>query len=525
MATLRRRAWPDTSSPSRHKGKAVPAPRGTAAAPFSSASLLLPTALVLVRLSSGMLNTIADCDETFNFWEPMHYLLHGFGFQTWEYSPRFALRSYAYVALHAAVGRVAELLAGGDKLAAFYGVRLALGLACALCELAFCHAVARAHGRELGLLTAALLLTSSGVYHASTAFLPSSFSMYGVMLVYWAWLRGRHRAAVLLGVGTVIVGNWPFVGAIFMPLALDTLRARGLPRALAWGVQAGLLFLLPCACVDAWYYRRWPPVVPAWNLVAYNALGQGGGGGGAELYGTEPASFYFKNAALNLSLVFPLALLAAPLLAALAVAAWLWPAAPAPGTCAKGRCGAQGVVDAPLSAAALSLHLSPLYLWFGIMLSRPHKEERFLFPVYPLFCLAAAVCLAMTRRRLAACGARAAALARTGVATVLLACAVLGAARTASTLRGYGAPLRIYHEVAALGPTLRGPARLCVGQEWYRFPASFFVASAPRLNVSFVRGGFGGHLPAHFREAGAGAAAGGAALPLPGTALEGGLFN
>lgn len=27
---------------------------------------------------------ITDCDETFNYWEPMHYMIHGFGLQTWE---------------------------------------------------------------------------------------------------------------------------------------------------------------------------------------------------------------------------------------------------------------------------------------------------------------------------------------------------------------------------------------------------------------------------------------------------------
>jgi len=31
-----------------------------------------------------------------------HYLLYGKGFQTWEYSPQYALRSYLYLLLHAA---------------------------------------------------------------------------------------------------------------------------------------------------------------------------------------------------------------------------------------------------------------------------------------------------------------------------------------------------------------------------------------------------------------------------------------
>jgi alpha-1,2-mannosyltransferase len=30
-------------------------------------------------------NNVSDCDETFNYWEPSHYMLYGWGFQTWEY--------------------------------------------------------------------------------------------------------------------------------------------------------------------------------------------------------------------------------------------------------------------------------------------------------------------------------------------------------------------------------------------------------------------------------------------------------
>ena len=35
----------------------------------------------------------------FNYWEPLHYLYKGYGFQTWETSPQFAIRSWAYTLL------------------------------------------------------------------------------------------------------------------------------------------------------------------------------------------------------------------------------------------------------------------------------------------------------------------------------------------------------------------------------------------------------------------------------------------
>ena len=36
----------------------------------------------------------------YNYWEPAHQLLYGQGLQTWEYDPRFALRSYLYILMH-----------------------------------------------------------------------------------------------------------------------------------------------------------------------------------------------------------------------------------------------------------------------------------------------------------------------------------------------------------------------------------------------------------------------------------------
>jgi hypothetical protein len=36
-------------------------------------------------LVSARYNLVHDCDEVFNFWEPLHYLLYGYGKQTWEY--------------------------------------------------------------------------------------------------------------------------------------------------------------------------------------------------------------------------------------------------------------------------------------------------------------------------------------------------------------------------------------------------------------------------------------------------------
>jgi hypothetical protein len=51
-----------------------------------------------------------NVETVFNFWEPLHYLDRGYGFQTWETSPLYAIRSYAYVLLHWLPVRIARVI-------------------------------------------------------------------------------------------------------------------------------------------------------------------------------------------------------------------------------------------------------------------------------------------------------------------------------------------------------------------------------------------------------------------------------
>ena len=46
--------------------------------------------------------------EVFNYWEPAHFLVHGWGFQTWEYAPQFGIRSWTYILPHALVLKFCE---------------------------------------------------------------------------------------------------------------------------------------------------------------------------------------------------------------------------------------------------------------------------------------------------------------------------------------------------------------------------------------------------------------------------------
>lgn len=127
--------------------------------------------LMIARYYSASYNIIHDCDEVFNYWEPLHYLLYKSGFQTWEYSSEFALRSYLYLLLHAAVGGPSFWFygAGFSKVQVFFTLRLALGFLSAVTEATLVAVVTRRYGARMGMYTLGILCISSGCFNASTS--------------------------------------------------------------------------------------------------------------------------------------------------------------------------------------------------------------------------------------------------------------------------------------------------------------------------------------------------------------------
>lgn len=107
----------------RHAGILQDQLRRAQKAPWCPSFSLAVRILLLVRFSAAMYSNIQDCDEVFNFWEPLHYLDRGQGFQTWETSPEYAIRSYAYIALHLVSVKIPRLLFGDQKRIAFFALR------------------------------------------------------------------------------------------------------------------------------------------------------------------------------------------------------------------------------------------------------------------------------------------------------------------------------------------------------------------------------------------------------------------
>eukprot|EP00898_Chlorokybus_atmophyticus_P006598 jgi/Chlat1/693/Chrsp104S00018 len=428
--------------------------------------------LLTVRLFSAVANIIHDCDETFNYWEPLHYLMHGYGLQTWEYSAEFGLRSYGYLLSHKALAFPAQLWNGDGihKVATFYWLRAVLGATSAAVESALVVALAKIDN-ELGESTLLLLYTSAGMLFASTAFLPSTFAMYGITLAAACMLQRRPKAAIFAAAAGVLIG-WPFAALAAAPIGLCMLvYGESVLKAVLTAAVAFVTIMVPSALADAYYYGRL--LVSQFNLLRYNVAG----GGDSSLYGVEGSLFYMRNAFNNFNLALPLALVF-PLL------------------------------DVYVRRYHPSLHMpkvlatvAPFYVWFTFMSRIPHKEERFMYVVYPLICVAAAGTIIYLIRLLQywrKALQTESMLYQSARYTAIGVIALLSASRAAAILLNYGAPMAVYRHLADF-PAPTNQTLVCVGSEWHRFPSSFFLPS-PHHRLVFVSSGFDGLLPFPFND-------------------------
>ena len=138
---------------------------------------------------------------------------------------------------------------------------------------------------------------------------------------------------------------------------------------------------IPVIGIDSLAYGKL--VIVPWNIVRYNIFG--GSERGPDLYGTAPWNFYLNNLVLNFNCILPLALVSLPALCVTYIID-------------RKRLGVVSSTSNQSSPfTVLGLRLAPLYLWFGILSLQPHKEERFMFPAYPLLCFNAAVALYLMR--------------------------------------------------------------------------------------------------------------------------------
>ena len=268
--------------------------------------------LLTLRTVSVCVNLVWDCDETYNYWEPLHFILFGGGFQTWEYSPIYSLRSYAYIFMHAAP--LYPLVHFFEKITLFYVLRFVFALVSTKLE-SYLYDSLRLLAKtnhEFERVSAyflAFCFTNVGMFLSTTSFLPSTFSMYMVMWAYASWMRGRSKTAIF-AIGVAVLLGWPFAVILGVPIAIDMCAFRGPSRVASifsfaqWTLVFGALIALPMIAVDSYMFGKL--VLAPLNIVVYNVFPQNPAQG-PDIYGTEPLSFYIKNGLLNFNILFPMA--------------------------------------------------------------------------------------------------------------------------------------------------------------------------------------------------------------------------
>jgi len=444
--------------------------------------------LLTVRLAAAVWSFISDCDETYNYWEPLHFLIYGKGFQTWEYSPEFALRSYLYILIHAVPGWLYNTFLSPNPMFIFYTMRCFMAVACSMAELYFFKGVVKEIGPNVGRMTLAMMAFSAGFFISSTAFLPSTTSMYLTMVSHGAWFRKSYPLAIFATALSALL-SWPFAALLGLPIAIDlVLRKRRLMLFAKWSVISAFVILLPQVSIDSDFYGKF--VCAPLNIITYNVFTSHG----PDLYGTEPWHFYLFNGLLNFNFAFLAATAVIPLHYAVA------------------RC----ISIPPNSRYPVPhwlCHLG-LYLWLTVFGLQPHKEERFLFPAYPLICLGAASTIDSVQKLFYCFFVKIKSkhyLKHTQWISVsaLVIYSALCLSRIVGIYQNYSAPIDVWMHINGI-PKVQpdrfeagSKVNVCLGKEWYRFPNSFFLPNQD-WEMKFLRSDFRGQLPQPYIETGSG---------------------
>ena len=429
-------------------------------ATWKGPSWLLVSLSALVQLVASLISVSVDCDEIFNYWEPLHFLFFSYGFQTWEYSPLFALRPYLYLLLHRLP--VALLVNRVSKPVLFRIIKLLLTVFSLYCQHRLCLAVGPRFGARTAHIACILFAMAPGMLQANGSLLPNSLAMCLGMLLWANYWEGADLRVALLAMAIGIVA-WPYalISAI-IPLGTSTLthvmaknkeKVKVVMEKISWlrwteilirrwtvVVPFGVIYiLLPTVLLDRFYYGRW--TVTPWNAIVYNLFSPPGAGPSA--FGSEPAYFLFKNLLLNFNLL----------------------------------------ILAALSAVGFDLGQDGRKLWatcwltIGIFSFMAHKEERFLYHVYPLLILLAAAVVGKLRKGLAV--------------VIIVACTLFGWSRFMAQVHNHQGSIQILHVFGS-----EGKGVLCMADSWHLFPSHFHLP--PAMRVAFLQNNFQGILPQYF---------------------------
>ncbi|CAJ0585612.1 unnamed protein product, partial [Mesorhabditis spiculigera] len=426
------------------------------------------------RFCSAALNNVTDCDECFMSSYMAAASKHG----NTRLSTLFGL--FFYIFIHFAKAAPLSWIFS-DKRFIFYGMRQIFSIFTATGEFCLYRSICARFSRTTGTFFLLFSAIASGMFISSTAFLPSTFAMVLNMFAMSAYLDENLFFAVLSTCISTFVG-WPFAAVLGAPIVIDMLFLRKNKQRIAffvYAIFAALLVGVPMYYYDSHHYGK--SIFAPLNIVLYNVIS----GHGPELYGVEPMSYYVKNLFLNWNFIVPMAFCGLPLV-------WL------------NRAQERALVK-------YYLILGTFFAWIAIFFLTPHKEERFLFPIYPMIAYLGAT-FASAATSLVSKLSSGKILSKAQFYAIMILFATLSVSRTLAIFRNYSGSIQIYHSMNDYFIAARGkfdycgndvPIRVCVGKEWYRFPSSFFLPEAAsdgngctrKVELGYLKSSFRGILP------------------------------
>lgn len=434
--------------------------------------------ILAVRSLSVYFNLIWDCDETYNYWEPLHFLAYGNGLQTWEYSPKYSLRSYLYLFAHLAPVYPFTLFLS-SKISIFYLVRFVLALVSSYVEASMYKSLLALSQKDtlfkyVPNFYLLFSLSNVGMFTSTTSFLPSTFSMYLVTYAY-SQMYSQKLNRSIFAIGLAILLGWPFVLILGVPIALDFIFLNSnssFPTSLFNFIKTtifyALIITIPTVLFDSYFFGK--IVFAPLNIFIYNVFETSKG---PDLYGREPFSFYIKNLLLNFNILFPLSILS---------------------------------VFSLIKSKSKHSYLTFLgmFLWLLVFTTRPHKEERFMYPIYPLFLINSSLFLSFLCTKLE----KYTKLIHLIPKLLILLHLILSISRILALLFNFSASMQIYFALnepkvkfSSSHLEFKPNINVCVSKEWYRFPSYFFIPENTELqkwNLRFLESDFKGQLPGYF---------------------------
>merc|ERR1712228_219620 len=308
------------------------------------------------------------------------------------------------------------------------------------------------------------------------------------------------------------------IALLAVPMALDCIAFMSFSIFLSWALLFGGILCGISVFIDYLFYNKL--LLAPLNIFLYNlSIFKNDDDeqlDGQNLYGVDDWKYYAKNLTFNWNIAYLLAM-AAPFACNIFVL-MIWnkkKKSKNRGRAARGtRCCSKYLNlfriggDSNSAIVGRLIHcMLPFWIWYLFFMQMPHKEERFMFVIYPFIALNAA--LTLTQFRMIRISENGKIFGfdvykvnfikivigniNFGVIAVFV---MLCLSRTIGQIIYYRAPLDIWYKTGEYIRMHDGMSNICVGKEWYRIPSSLFVSDVGK--IKWIRSGFDGELPAEF---------------------------